>query len=110
MGFFQNKNKTVTEELKQHCFDACLPIILLKLKSFLKLGYSISTSRCESYSPSDNTNNTITVKLIDTATIFTPFSDIPVLNTTYKITLVDCNQQYQLLKQLFVQDDIESYS
>merc|ERR1712100_576552 len=33
----------------------------------------------------------------------------PVLNTTDKITLVDCNQQYQLLKQLFVQDDIESY-
>ena len=95
-----DKNKTVTEELKQHCFDACLPIILLKLKSFLKLGYSISTSRCESYSPSDNTNNTITVKLIDTATIFTPFSDIPVLNTTDKITLVDCNQQYQLVSIL----------
>ena len=97
--------------------SACLSIVALKLKGFLKWGYSLSTrflffcfffthkvtylclifSKCENYSASDASNNAPCVKVLDSITVMSPFSDIPVLHASDAKNTNVCREQYLLV-------------
>merc|ERR1712130_817963 len=96
----------------RECHSACLSIILIKLKAFLKWGYSLSTSSCDNYVPSDPANNSTCIKIFDPSSVLSPFSGIPILGERATVTITPqlATQQYQLLKSLFSQDDVDSYT
>jgi hypothetical protein len=92
MIFVDNLESAIEKSL-----EACLPIVALKLKAFLKWAYGLSTSKCESYAPSDSANNSPCIRVLDTVAVLSPFSDIPILSRSTSCTFALCTEQYQLV-------------